>query len=451
MKPRNQFLLLALALSSALVFAEQPSDPALPRHITLQEAVQLALKHNHNVRIAGYKVEEKQHTKEVAKSAYFPTIRNDSLLVHLTDTQLIEIPAGSLGIVAGSPVPTQSSIINQGGRNLVTSGTQLTQPLTTMLKIKPANDMAQAELKASREKAQQTQNDVALTVHQLYYKVLIAQVHRSATEARIKASQDLQKERVEQVKFGSTLEEELIESRAQLLQAKQELLTTDLQLSDLKLALNDAMGLPLTTALDLDPNTVEFQETCPRETCVTQALASHPEIIEARDEVEKANAAVRLAKADITVPDVYAFARYSYQENVPFLARNFGSFGIHFGYDLFDSGRKRAILREREAQLSQAKENLARVTDEVELAVQTAYNKVERTQQMLTVSEELLALRTESNRVLQQQLVQGTALSSQADLATAQQFDAKTLLLQSQLDYTQANDEIIHAMGRTPE
>ena len=161
----------------------------------------------------------------------------------------------------------------------------------------------------------------------LYYKVLIAQVHRTATEARIKASQDLQSERVEQVKYGSTLEEKLIESRAQLLQAKQELLTTDLQLSDLKLQLNDAMGLPLTTALELDPNTVEVAaEPAQRETCVTEALASHPEIIAARDEVEKANAAVRLAKADIRVPDVDAFARYSYQNNVPFLARNFGTF-----------------------------------------------------------------------------------------------------------------------------
>jgi outer membrane protein TolC len=196
---------------------------------------------------------------------------------------------------------------------------------------------------------------------------------------------------------------------------------------------------------------VEFQEACQRESCVNLALAAHPEIVEARDEVEKASAAVRMARVDIKVPDVSAFARYSYQDNVPFLARNFGSFGIHFGYDLFDSGRKHAVLREREAQLSQAKENLARVTDGVELAVQTAYNKVERTQQMLKVSEELLALRTESNRVVQQQLVQGAALGSQADMATAQEFDARTLLLQSQLDYTQAHDEILHAMGRTPE
>jgi outer membrane protein TolC len=79
---------------------------------------------------------------------------------------------------------------------------------------------------------------------------------------------------------------------------------------------------------------------------------------------------------------------------VPFLARNFGTFGVHFSYDLFDSGHKYALLRERQAQLSQAKENLARVTDDVELTVQTAYNKLERTQEMRKVSEELLALRT---------------------------------------------------------
>ena len=451
MKWKVQLLLSAFVLCAAIAFAEEPGKPASARHITLQQAVQLALQHNHNVHIAEYRVEEKEHAKEVARSAYFPTIRNDSTFVHLTDTQLVQINAGSLGTVAGSPVPAANSILNQGGRDLMTSGTQLTQPLTTLLKIRPLNDMAQAELKASRQKAQQTGNDVALKVHQLYYKVLIAQVHLAATEARIKASQDLQSERVQQVKYGSALEEELIESRAQLLQAKQELLTTDLQLSDLKLQLNDTMGLPLTTALDLDPNTTEVEPACGREACVAEALASHPEVIAARNEVEKANAAVRLGKTDLYVPDVEAFARYSYQNNVPFLARNFGSFGVHFSYDIFDSGRKRSLLRERQSQLAQAKENLARVTDEVELAVQTAYNKLERTQQMRKVSEELLALRTESNRVLHQQLVRGEALTSQADLATAQELDAQTLLLQSQLDYTQANDEMIHAVGRTPE
>jgi outer membrane protein TolC len=443
-------LLMALAFSPCLVEAEETGNTP-PRHMTLQEAVQLALKHNHDIRIAGYTVEEKQQAKAVAKSSYFPSIRNDSSFMHLTDTQLIELNAGSLGVAGGTQIPPVNSIINQGGRSLTTSGTQITQPLTTLLKIKRANDMAQAEVTASREKAQLTGNDVALAVHQVYYKILIAQAHRNATEARIKGSEDLQSERVEQVKFGSTLEQDLIDSRAQLLQSTQELLTTDLQLSDLKLKLNDVIGLPLTTRLDLDSAIAEFHETCPREECVAAAIASHPEIRAARAEMEEAEAAVRLAKTDMWVPDVEAFARYSYTNNVPFLARNFGTFGIHFGFDVFDSGRKKASLRERGAQLSQAKENLAKLTDEVELAVETAYNKLDRTQQMLKVSEEVVALRTESDRVMQQRLLQGAALNSQAANATAQQYDAKALLLQSQLDFLQANDELRNAIGRTPQ
>src|SRR6266581_8973311 len=445
------FLLAAMTLSVCNVAAQEIGNTTPSRHVTLQEAVQLALKHNHNIRIADYAVEEKEQAKAVAKSSYFPSIRNDSSFMHVTDTQLVEINAGSLGLADGTPIPPVNRILNQGGRNLTTSGTQITQPLTSLLKIKQANDVAQAEVRASRAKAQLTGNDVALAVHQVYYKILIAQAHRTATEARIKASEDLQSDRVEQVKFGSTLEQDLIDSRAQFLQAKQELLTTDLQLSDLNLKLNDLIGLPLTTALDLDPAVAEFQPTCLREECVRAATASHPEILAARAEVEKVQAAARLAKTDIWVPDVEAFARYSYANNVPFLARNFGTFGIHFGFDVFDGGRKRAVKRGREAQLAQAKENLARLTDEVELAIHTAHHKLERTQQMLKVSEEVVALRSESNRVLQQELLQGAALKSQAAMATAQEYDAKTLLLQSQLDYSQAHDEFIHAMGLTPE
>ena len=451
MKRKAILLLMTTTLSCSLILADETGSTAPSRRITLQEAVQLALKHNHNVRIAGYAVDEKQHAKEAAKGSYFPSIRNDSSFLRLTDTQLIQINQGSLGTVGGTPIPVANSVINQGSRNLTTSGTQITQPLTSLLKIKRANDIAQAEVKALRENAKLTGNDVALAVHQVYYQVLIAQAHRSAKEAQIKASQDLESERIEQVKFGSSLQQESIESRAQLLQAKQELLTTDLQLADLKLKLDDLMGLPLTTVLDLDPVSAESHETCPLEECVTTATASHPEILEARAEVEKAEAAVRLAKTDIWVPDVDAFGRYSYANNVPFLARNFGTFGIHLGYDLFDGGKKRSVKREREAQLAQAKENVARLTDEVELAVHSAYNKLERTQQMLKVSEEVVALRSESNRILQQELLQGAALKSQAAMATAQEYEAKALLLQSQLDYSQAHDEFFHAMGVTPE
>src|SRR6202451_57246 len=170
------FVLTAMAFSVSIATAQETNNSSpSPRQITLHEAVQLALKHNHDIRIAGYTVEENEHAKQVAKSSYFPSIRNDSNFMHATDTELIQIKAGSLGVAGGTSIPPVNAIINQGGKDFITSGTQLTQPLTTLLKIRRENDLAQAGLRASREKAELARNDVARAVHQVYHNVLIAQ------------------------------------------------------------------------------------------------------------------------------------------------------------------------------------------------------------------------------------------------------------------------------------
>lgn len=428
----------------------QQTESIASRAINLHEAVALALQHNHAVRIAALHVEEEQHAKEVARSSYLPTIRNESAFAHSTDSQFIAIPQGGLGVVSGTPIPGRQFTINQGDKNFILSGTGLTQPLTELFKIKSANDAARADLNVSREKSRGTENDVSLKVRELYYNILVVQSQHQAIEAQIRAVEDLQGERVQQVKYGSTLEADLIESKAQLLEAKQQLLTTELQLSDLRLQFNDVLGIPLRTNVSLDPDVPTSHDNCGREQCVKLALDSNPEVTEARAELDKASAGVRAARREY-IPDIEAFAKYSYQENVPFLARNFGTFGVHFGYDVFDGGKKRATLKERNAQLAQAKENLARISDEIEVKVQTAYNKLERTQQMVAVSEELLAARKEAQRVSAQGRERGTYLASQADAATAQQFQAQTLLLQSQLEYAQANDELNDVIGQAAQ
>jgi len=213
---------------------------------------------------------------------------------------------------------------------------------------------------------------------------------------------------------------------------------------------NDVIGLPLTTPVALDPIVAEaVAESCPLEECVKLAMESHPEIAEARAAVERAASAVRLAKLEF-VPDVDVFARYSHQDDVPFLARNFGTFGVRLNYELFSGGRKRATVRERDVQLIHAKENLARISDDVELRVQTAYNKLDRTRQMIAVSEELLVLRAESSRMALERVAHGNALRSQSLTSVAQELEAKAMLLQSRLDYVQAAAEMDEAIGRTP-
>jgi outer membrane protein TolC len=451
MNLRGRALAVPLLLSGLALSVRAQTTEMATRHITLAEAVQLALKQNHVVRIAELQVEEKQKAKDVARSGYFPSVTNESRILTLTDTQFIHIPEGQFGTVNGNPIPTQSVTINQGGKTFVTSGTTVSQPLTDLFtRVKPANDAARADVNASRAGARETQTEVALKVHQIYYQLLISQLRRGATAAKIRADQDLENERVEQVKYGSELNEALIETKAQLLEAKQDLLTTELQISDLTMQLDDVMGLPVTTQLALDSEVPAVQETCERQECVKVALESHPEVVAAREEVTKASAGVRLAKADY-FPEIVAFARYSYQSDVPFLARNFGTFGASFNYDLFDGGKRGAALGESNSKLAQAKENLARVTDDVELGVETALNKLDRTKEMVSVSEQVVALRDESSRVTAQKLLRGEALQSEADAAASQDLNAKALLLQSQLGYAQAHDELLQSMGVVPQ
>ena len=440
-------LLLGVLSAGQIFAAAQNEDLSAPRAMSLQQAVTMALEHNHNVRIASLKVEEDEHAKEVARSAYLPVLNNHSTFAHATDTQFIGISTGALGTVGGTGIPSHTLILNQGALNFAVSDTELGQPLTELFKIKAANDVARADVNASKGHARSVKDEVALKVRQLYYGILIVESQQQAIQAKIRAAENLQTERTQQVKYGSTLEADLIESRAQSLEAKQELLTAQLQLSNLRMEFNDVLGLPIQSEVVLDPVVAAPSAASSREDCIRLALDSNPHIAEARAEVDKAAAGVREAKREY-IPNFEAFAHYTYADNVPFLARNYGTFGVHFSYDIFDGGRKRATLRERDTQVAQAKENLTRIRDEVEVKVQTAYNKLEQTEQMVLVSQELLAARKEARRVSAQGLQKGTYLRSQAEAAIAQESEAQTQLLQSQLDYAQAQDELNEVTGQ---
>jgi outer membrane protein TolC len=268
-------LLIVTVLSAWQICAvAQREDSSVPRTINLQQAVELALEHNHEVRISSLRVEEDEHARGVARSSYFPVLNNHSTFAHSTDTEFIGIPAGSFGTVGGSILPQHTVVLNQGALNFALSDTGLDQPLMELFKIKSANEVARAELEASKGKTRSVEDQVALKVRQLYYNILIVQSEQQAIETKIRAAEDLQAERVQQVKYGSTLEADLIESRAQSLEAKEDLLTAQLQLSDLRAQFNYVVGLPLTSDVTIDPNVPAPAAASSREECVRLALDS---------------------------------------------------------------------------------------------------------------------------------------------------------------------------------
>jgi outer membrane protein TolC len=91
-------LIISVLTAGQICAVAQGADRSVPRSLNLQAAVEMALEHNHDVRLSSLKVEENEHAKEVARSAYLPGLTNHSTFAHTTDTEFIGIHRYTGGI-----------------------------------------------------------------------------------------------------------------------------------------------------------------------------------------------------------------------------------------------------------------------------------------------------------------------------------------------------------------
>ena len=289
MKPTQLLWLLCLLIVTNAAIAQANA----PMHLTLSQAIDLALKQNRDLKLAHLAVVDNQHKKDIARSAYFPHISNQSAVLHITELAGVSIPAGAFGNHPDTgPIPGTNLFLDQGALTSYTSGTGLEQPFTQMFKIRESNRAATADINSAKIQVSQAENDIALKVRQLYYNILIAQLKQQAAAEQITSSRagELQ-ESLDDVDKGRALEVAALESRASALDAKQAALTQRLQIHDQTISLDDLMGLPLNTELQLDADTSADNIPVPsREECIRIAQEHSPQIQTAKQNVIKAKA-----------------------------------------------------------------------------------------------------------------------------------------------------------------
>jgi len=442
-------LLRISATAAVLLLCATSALTAEVRRLRLAEAVRLAVEQNRTLKIARFKVQENEHRKEGARSAYFPAITNQSNALHISELQDLSIPSGAFGTAAGVPIPARNTALPQGNQTLFSSGTMITQPLTQLLRIHQENRIAAAEVAASRDDLKNAENEIALEVHTLYYGILVAQLQKKAAEQDTSFATENLRENENDVRNGSALQVAALQSRAELLQGQQSVLTAELQIEDYMVELNDLLGLPLDTKLELDSEVQPNFATLAKADYVKAACEENPEIRAAEEAVAKARASVAAAKTAY-IPDITAFARHSYQDGVPFLVRNFGTVGINLNYTLWDFGKRRAAVREHASQLAEAEQNLEHLKERVAVAIERSYNKLERTRNMVNVATQVAQLRQESERLATNQAAQGVVLISDVRHAAAANYQAKAELLQASLGYLLAWAELERTVGRAP-
>jgi outer membrane protein TolC len=438
------------AVEGAAAVSDKEARPTVA--LTLPKALELATEHNRRLTLAGLAVADSEQKKNIAKSDYFPHIKNESTALNVTALEGVVIPAGALSQgSSGGPIPTETLNIGQGASSTYTSGTGLIQPITQLFKVHAGVRVAEADTQIARLNATDATDSIALLVHKLYYEILTRQMELAAADESVKAGQVEEAESTQAVADGKSLDVARLASRASLLQQEQASLSAQVAINDLMMQFDDVLGLPLGTELQLDPDALGDNVALPSEQEAIGLLrAQNPKVQSAVQTVAKAKAAVTAAK-DAYIPDVSGMARYSYQSGIPFLVHNFGTFGGIVSYDFFDGGTREAKLKQAKIQLQMAELQLAQTQADVAVQVYALYDQMRKLQQLVTVATEVLSVREEQARVAQERVKENAALASELAQSRAGVASAKASALEVKLDLFLLQKQVLTFLGERPD
>jgi multidrug efflux pump subunit AcrB/outer membrane protein TolC len=437
---------VAIVACAFLATGQEALAEPVKYSLTLPQAVQLALEQNSLLKIARSKVKESDEKIKSAKSQYFPQLSNSTKYVALSETQLISIPAGALGDIAGFPFPEQDTRISQSDSTVLITETTLGQPTTQLLKIHELNQIARADRRIAAADLTRSQDEIVLAVHQLYYALLVAQKERAAAQASLEAAEEALREAGEAVKAGNLLEVALTGARTRRLQSEQALLVAETRISDVTSDLNDLLGLPSDGELEVSEVGLPAFVDSPRDRAHVEARTNNGELIAARETVEKARHAVKAAKYEF-IPDVTVFARHGYQHGAAFLEDNIAILGAELNWNIFDWGKRRGEIGQRAAQLSQAQENVTRLDRRIGIDIDKAYRKLERAKQMMEVAREALSYDRENARLSENGVKAGTVTAAKHAESVAALRRAEMTELQASLGYRLAAAELDRIRG----
>ncbi|MEI9980313.1 MAG: TolC family protein [Edaphobacter sp.] len=443
--------LALLALHDKMSSAQINESGRPSIQLTLKRAVEMAMQHNRQITLARLATADSREKLAIAKSLYYPRITNQSSALYLSDVQGVVLPAG---VLSSSPttglIPSQTIRIGQGAQDTFTSSTALVQPLTQLIKVRAGEKAAQSDVKAAQFTQSDAENSIALLVYKLYFGILASQSQLQADQASVLAAETKDEEGRRGVAEGKALEVVSLQNHVQLLDQRQSVLKTRISLEDAMLQLDDALGLPLGTKLELDPSVMDDEAQLSSRATAMEAIRTHsPKVLEAQQTVEKAKAGLTAARAAY-IPNITGTASYSYQNGVPFLVHNFGTFGGIVSFDLFDGGAREAKVREAKIELDMAQTKLDAATAEASISIATAYDQVEQLKELVNVAKEALQAKSEAVRVSQERLSQNAEMLSGVAKSQSEVASQKASLLQAELSLILAERNIRQILGERP-
>jgi outer membrane protein TolC len=397
------------------------------RRLTLEEAKHLACNHNKALGLARLNLEEKLYAIAAARKDYFPKLIAADYYLHFQEplgTELATrsraigpISVGPRGVLQVGPFVTpgrtvSANVYNQDS-NLATL--LVAQPLTKLIAVNAAVQLAKADANAAQAQLDKGMRDLLSGVAQAYHGLVGARRIHAALALQIQVL-----EQAQSTQPNPVLKVAIVESREGLAQV----IRQEEQLVHL---LDDLLDLPPCTPLEVvDPLPSELPLHC-AEDAAQIAAANSPEVREAEQDVLKAEAALKVTRMAF-LPDVNVIGGYANQTVQDYVPSDIGYVGVTGSWTLFEWGKKKDVLHQRQALIHVAHQNLEVARDKVKLAARKAFDSYAEAQEGYHLAAEMIQARKEVAKAAADKAAQaGTAVEQAKAEAARLPAEAKAL------------------------
>jgi outer membrane protein TolC len=398
--------------------------------LTLDQAIDLALRNNHAIRIARLAVEKSDDEIYAAKTLRLPSLHAYSLVSgNLAPNELnIRNPRNDLFPGLG---PFFSLNVERKPTALI--GAAVIEPLTQQYRIGLQLKLERLSRDVAQAKLRQQQNETVDQVKKAYYAVLQTQSGLTSVREALKAYRELDRITGDYVVQHVALKADQLTVQTRLARVQYEELELSSRLDTQKEQLNSLLGRDVGVVFEVSGIT----ELASFETDLTEArkvaVERRPELQQARLLIQQATLDRRIKKSQY-IPDVSAGFTYltarNFSDAVP---KNFANIGVAVTWEVFDWGRKKHELVGKDKAIEQANASLKETEDQVLIDVGDKLRKLRLAGQALQVaklSEDSAKenLRVSTGRYKFQAVLLSDVLQSQASLAEASHEYQRALL-----------------------
>ncbi|ADY73136.1 outer membrane efflux protein [Desulfurobacterium thermolithotrophum DSM 11699] len=396
--------------------------------ITLEKAIETALKKNNLILAKRYELKEKESNLKISKLHLLPTIDLYSEYNKTTDP-----PYAIMNRMEVHDLNMVSTNFNDPGKSqLFKTGVRATVPIWFGGKLRINTDLKKKEVEATKKQLKKDIEKVIFDVVNAYYNLLTAKAFVETAQLAVKDAEKRLKDAEVTYRSGLGLKSDYLRAKVYLKEMEENLVKAKSNYEIAKRALNLAIGLPISHQIEVNEDLTFKNFQFNLSDLIKTALRNRPELKELRVKLSQAKDMERLARSDFS-PRIGAFGDYFIaSDKAPWNKENSSwVFGVQASLNIFDGGIKFEKLRKSRISQLKIKEYIEKAKKGIEFEVSKAYFRFQEAKKRVELAEEAIKEAQESLRIVEKRYKNGLATISEL-------LDTQTALNQARSNYVAA-------------